>query len=252
MNRKLVPLAAALVAGALALLVVTVAQADKSDIFGSGHDLGTPAVPTCTQCHVPHNAQGDYLWARGPGEGAGLLTLCLSCHDGSITPVGEFIPDPSYATHFTRPGIPGFDCDICHNPHEGDNWMFVGDNIPVSYRNANICDLCHDTAPPDFFTHPTNVLTNLPADRTWDPYATPEPDFSGTQLWNSGGTAVVPAGDAYIKCKTCHVPHGALRNAGADQMLNSMALYELDPGPDGTPGTDDDKHLQPICTNCHD
>ncbi|MDI6857455.1 MAG: cytochrome c3 family protein [Dehalococcoidia bacterium] len=242
-SRKLIPLSASVAAAALALVMVAIAQAGKSDVYGSAHDLGSPGVPACSLCHVPHNAQGAYLWARDPAAGQGLLSLCFSCHDGSVTDVGWFIPDPAYASHWTRPGIPGFDCDICHDPHEGDNWKFAGDNIPSTYRNADLCALCHDTGS---FTHPVDVATGLPADRTWDPYAAP-PDFSGTLLWDSSGTLPVAEGDAYVKCKTCHVAHGAVRNPGGqwEQTLNTMSLYELDAGPP-------ERHLQPLCSNCHE
>lgn len=227
-------------AAALALVLsMSVAYGGISDIFGSDHDLGSPGNPTCMQCHTPHGAQGDYLWARDFSSQypdlTGLMRLCFSCHDGSITSIGAWIP--VYANHPVDPGAEGEDCDRCHDPHEGDAWKFTRTIPGVQWRNANLCNGCHaDDIGPVY--HSYDVLAtspNLPEDRTWDPYAYPERDFSGTRLFNEAGTQVVQSGDAYIKCATCHVPHG-----GSGEGMNSMAYS--DPG----------SSHSPICENCHD
>jgi len=211
-------------------LAAGVSYAGFTDIYGSAHDTGSPSSPTCQQCHVPHNALAPYLWANPPKLGmSGLQALCFSCHDGTITDVGQFISDSTYDSHDVNPGVEGQDCDRCHEPHQGDNWKFVADSIPATYRNANLCGLCHYTG----FSHPQDQLTDAPVDRTWAPYASPA-DFSGTRLFDTAGTSEVPTGDGYIKCGTCHVPHGAVN----DSELNSMAAS------DGT-------GHEPICENCH-
>ena len=234
MHRKFVPLAAAAAAGVLALMMVTVAQADKTDVIDSGHDLGSTGNPACMQCHIPHEAQGMYLWSRDPAEGAGLMALCLSCHDGSITYVGQWIPD--HENHPVNAGQRNQDCDLCHDPHEGDNWRFATNALESSFRNANLClnGSCHFTMGGDD-DHPVDLLTNLSIDRTWDPDTTPVPDFSGARLWNEAGDEEVPSGDAYMKCATCHVPHGGVLNT----KLNTMSV--ADP---------ESKHAA-ICENCH-
>ncbi|MDP2948094.1 MAG: cytochrome c3 family protein [Chloroflexota bacterium] len=214
---------------------MTVAQAGVSDIFGTDHDLGTTAVPTCMQCHTPHKAKGPYLWARDfsavyPSL-TGLMKLCFSCHDGGVTNVGEFMVAPGIVNHEVNVGVEGEDCDRCHDPHV-DNWKFVTDTaIPTEYRNANLCSACHtgDIG----VSHPL-VETNKPIDRVWNPYASPA-DFSGTRLFNAAGDTEVPTGTGNIKCATCHVPHGSVDAVG----LNSM-LY-VDPASEHSP----------ICENCH-
>lgn len=228
MIRKVVVIAGVVSALVLAL-AASVGYAGVSDIFGTAHDLGSSGNPTCRQCHIPHNAEGAYLWARTPKTGmSGLQALCFSCHDGTVTSRGQFISDPSYVNHAVTPGVPGSDCDRCHDPHV-NNWKFVTDSaIPAEYRNANLCSACHGTGAN---SHPL-VATDKPIDRTWNPYAA-TPDFSGTRLFNSDGSAVVPTGTGYIKCTTCHVAHGA-----ASSTLNSMAY------------TTNDSH-SPICENCH-
>jgi predicted CXXCH cytochrome family protein len=232
MRSKLVPLTAA-AAGALALLMVTVARADKTDVIDSAHDLGSTGSPTCMQCHIPHEAQGMYLWSRDPAGGVGLMALCSSCHDGSVTSVGQWIPD--HENHPVSAGQRNQDCDLCHDPHEGDNWNFATDALESSFRNANLCSNtgCHDSKSGDD-DHPVDVLTNLPIDRTWNPDAAP-PDFSGARLWNETGDQEVPSGSAHMKCATCHVPHGGALNT----KLNTMSVSD----PQG-------KHA-PICENCH-
>jgi hypothetical protein len=101
MKRKLVPVAAAIAAGALALLLVGIVQAGKGDVYGTAHDMGTADVPTCEHCHIPHKAQGEYLWAQIPYSWAGeskVLPLCFSCHDEAIAS-GDYIVDPDYHNH---------------------------------------------------------------------------------------------------------------------------------------------------------
>ncbi|KKK79198.1 hypothetical protein LCGC14_2835920 [marine sediment metagenome] len=216
-------------AGALALaLGAGAAYGSIGDVFGSVHDLGSSGNPTCAQCHIPHKADGIYLWAMTPSTRlSGLGANCFSCHDGAIA--GQWIPD--YANHPVNPGVEGQDCDRCHDAHEGTNWMFTKDIPSVTWANANLCGYCHNTG---VHTHPTDVLTNLPIDRSWDPDAAPA-DFSGTRLFNEPGTAVAPSGDAYIKCATCHVPHGGVPGTH----MNSMAYSESA------------SSHSPLCENCH-
>jgi len=199
----------------------TAAPGSKSAVYGTAHDLGSPAIPTCEQCHTPHNAQGNYLWARAPKTGmSGLQALCFGCHDGSITPIGAFIADPSYENHEVEPGVDGGDCDRCHDPH-AETWEFVSPRaVPTASQNANLCLVCHDVGNISHSTGPTDT----PIDRTWDPYATPEPDFSGTRLWNEAGTEVVPAGEAYMKCLTCHTVHGAVSEDLTSMTPNDLCL----------------------------
>src|SRR3990170_38074 len=86
--KQLVALSAVIAtAAALALTMVSSGQAGKGDIYGTDHDTGSGGNPTCAQCHIPHKAQGMYLWAQVPdfpyaGESV-ILPLCFSCHDGS-------------------------------------------------------------------------------------------------------------------------------------------------------------------------
>jgi predicted CXXCH cytochrome family protein len=214
----------ALITGALALaLSVSTAFGAITDIFGTAHDLGSPGSPTCMQCHTPHDAEGDFLWAQTPstrltGQGA----LCFSCHDGAIA--GQWIPD--YASHPVTPGVDGQDCDRCHDPHE-DNWKFASDILAPNFQNANLCRNCHF---PGTISHAVDVETTLPVDRVWSPPS----DFEGTRLFNSAGSDTVPTGAGYVKCATCHSPHG-----GSGTGMNTM------------PASDPGNSSAPLCQNCH-
>jgi len=250
---------AAIVAVLGVALAVGVSYAGPGDIYGSAHDLGSPGNPTCQQCHIPHKAQGAYLWARTPkpaAPGYQLLTdaptapLCLSCHDGTVasndmwivadTTVNHRMGAP---THFTSYGD-GY-CAGCHDPHNG-NWRFtkalMSPTKPPNPYNGQFCLSCHGGTrfPTDpAVNHPWETAgamspPNLPADQTFDPGAA---DTSGTRLWDSATLKEpVSAGSAgNVTCLTCHGVHGA---ASDNATLNSMSLYDLE-------------GREVLCGNCH-
>lgn len=248
----------ACLAGILALaLTSAVASGRIRDIFDSAHDLGSPGNPTCRQCHIPHNATSLYLWARQPTmDGSGLQSLCLSCHDGSVTNVGWYIKDPRYVNHPTEPGSDDKDCNQCHNAHEGDTWKFLREYTSTGtamIQSANVCATCHgeQEGPEGLITgamsHPINAEADSVRDRHRDPNASP-PDFSGTRVFSSSGTAVVHSGPGEIKCQTCHTSHGAFPGrvpftksggvAGEIETLNTIPYSQ--------------KKFSPVCVNCHE
>ncbi len=204
--------------------------ATNESVVGSPHDLCTGAATACESCHGPADASGSFLWARevntGGGAFSGLKARCYGCHDGSVTSVGSYVFSTSASTysHVVTPLATGEtphgdDCDRCHDPHDDSNGKFL-----IVAADADVCSDCHQTGECD---HPKEVLTDFPHLRAWDPAASPE--VTGTRLWNAGGTAVVSSGAAYIKCETCHAPHGA-----RTPELNAMS----------TTGS-------AICINCH-
>ena len=178
---KFIPLIVALAAAALALTMVSSGQAGKGDIYDTDHDTGSPGNPTCAQCHIPHKAQGMYLWAQVPySEYAGeseILPLCFSCHDDAIAS-GGYIPA---ADHNHRQGVVMYqpsgggapypitqhasyetsckkcmepDCIKCHDAHE-NTFEFLdpvrfpqkdmnGDKIlETDTLNGSLCYSCH-------------------------------------------------------------------------------------------------------------
>jgi predicted CXXCH cytochrome family protein len=225
--------------GVLAFLMALMAlgsialAADKGQVIGSAHDLSAGGTPVCENCHVPHSASGDFLWFKTPstngGQFSGLKPLCFSCHDG-IVAGGQYAFSTSTFSHKVEPlaagGSPnGKDCDRCHDPHDNSKTEFL-----TVTAGANVCanaSPCHGTKE-GHEDHPVNGTTDLPLLRLWDPAATPP--VVGTRLWDTTGTSVVPTGSAYMKCETCHSPHGALT-----EQLNTMTMQ-----------------ASALCLNCHD
>lgn len=199
------------------------------DVSGTRHNVSAPGVSPCTMCHIPQDEDGKALWAGNANQSglfAGMRPLCFSCHDGTVTAVGAYVFNPSTPTHLSSPGIRGQDCDRCHDPHDTGAGKFL------KYTGgANICQNCHASAGPT--NHPINVdaiaAGVVPVDRDFDPYSG---DFSGTRLWNAGGTGPGP----YVKCMSCHSPHG-----GAPGTKLSTIRFT------GTGHSD----FLPLCMNCH-
>jgi predicted CXXCH cytochrome family protein len=207
--------------------------ADKGNVIDSKHDLSAGGAPVCENCHVPHDASGDFLWARTPstngGQFSGLKTFCYSCHDGVVA--GEqYVFSTSTFSHEVKPlasgqSLSGEDCDRCHDPHDNSKTKFL-----TVTAGANVCanaSPCHGTKE-GHRDHPVNSPTDLPLLRSWDPAAIPP--VVGTRLWDTTGTSVVASGPADMKCETCHSPHGALT-----KKLNTMTMAG-----------------SALCTNCHD
>jgi len=215
---------AALALVALATLLVlgeTTAFGDEKGVAGTKHDVAIPGTPVCVNCHIPHEAGAEVLWAAKPntsGPFAGLRPLCFSCHDGTVTTIGTFAFDLSRPLHLRSSGVRGADCDRCHDVHGTPYAKFL--KLP---GGADFCRNCHEKAGP--VNHPVDVNARAlginPDDSSWDPY---QGDFSGTRLWNADGTG---PGD-YVKCLSCHATHGGT----PDTQFNTMPI-----------GT--------LCQNCH-
>lgn len=200
----------------------------RKDVSGTRHDLATPGNEACVSCHIPRETDGELLWAGDPyakEEFSGLKPLCYSCHDGTVATIGRYAFTDGYPEHVGVPGLKGQDCDRCHDPHESGYGKFV----KVS-GGANFCESCHEDAGPG--DHPVDVdidvLEQEPVDTTWDPGTG---DGHGTRLWDEEGAG---PGD-YVKCLTCHAPHGGV----PDTKMNTLGS-----------STSHDEFL-PLCQNCH-
>lgn len=230
-------------------LAVGVSYAGPGDIYGSAHDLGSPGNPTCQQCHVPHDAQGDYLWARPPRTDLPASeALCFSCHDGTITSTGSYIVAPGTTNHPMGPDThlanygDGY-CAACHDAHDGDFKFtkdLMRDGKPPNPDNAQVCLACHGLPyfdPTADKNHPWEtagmIPPSLPLDMTFDPNTG---DNEGTRLYDAATLKqVVAQGEAgNVGCLSCHSPHGA-----ADPvMITSMSLYDA-------------QGHEALCGNCH-
>lgn len=200
---------------------------NKKDVSGTKHDVATEGTQACIYCHLPRQADGELLWAREPnseGTFSGLKPLCFSCHDGTVANIRKYAFRDDSPLHETLPGVKGQDCDRCHDPHETGYGKFI--KYP---EGAGFCQNCHEEAGAG--GHPVDVdvrvLGHLPLDSTWNPDAG---DSEGTRLWNETGTE---AGN-YVKCLSCHAPHGGL----PDTSMNTMEVSAHE-------------ELKSMCQNCH-
>jgi len=287
MRVKFIPLIVALAAVALALTMVSSGQAGPSDIFGSAHDTGTAGNPTCAQCHIPHQAQGDYLWARTPGTttvGGDTGPLCLSCHDGTVAQE-EYIFAPGTinhpmgaVTHMPIDHDASKGCMSCHDAHDPDfkfTWdqMRFGATRPANPDNANVCLACHNVTPGASHSlapsHPFDVED--PGDLSWRTLV-PEPDIpTSVVLMPSTMTPNLPTDQTFKPdlADTAGTRLWDLTNrktpvgAGESGKIGCLSCHSAH-GAVGSPSTevydnplntmldvDPDSSHEPICENCH-
>jgi predicted CXXCH cytochrome family protein len=89
----------------------------------AGHEFihGPLNLNQCEPCHIPIGGRHEFrAAATGPD-------LCRTCHD--IEPDMKVVHGPFQA-----------DCTLCHNPHGGENRLFVKGGL-----GAESCNLCHDS-----------------------------------------------------------------------------------------------------------
>jgi predicted CXXCH cytochrome family protein len=206
-----------------------VAIGEHKDVASTAHNVATAGSPVCVYCHIPRDASGQLLWPGGQpnidSDFAGLKRLCFSCHDGTVAPQRSYVFNPERPDHVRTAGIPGQDCDRCHDPHGNGNKKFL--RVPA---DANFCWNCHFRAGPA--DHPVGVdavaAGLYPDDTHFDPGAG---DHSGIRLWNEEGTGP----GTRVMCLTCHSPHG-----GQPGTLITTIEYGADGGA-----------FRALCRSCH-
>jgi predicted CXXCH cytochrome family protein len=244
------------------------APGDHSNVVNTVHNVvrGIPDANPCAGCHIPHNAEGAFLWSRspnfsgggssvGPESSTAIKPLCYSCHDGTVAVTGFYdVFNPTKANHKTKaadaiipagpnegqPYGPGRDCDLCHNPHDDGNTNFLRYERTTSLGTTvitpggNVCASCHlgnldISLGGTSLNHPTGTVPSAaskPIDTTWNPV---QGDFSGTRLFDPQTFLVSTASNAVLACETCHTPHGSVTD---ENSLNTMTYADL-------------------CINCH-
>jgi len=162
---------------------------DKFYIANSKHDLGQTAPDTqnikkqtpaqaglCGSCHLVHNAQPSFLWARKttPGGESAARDLCVDCHSDNGPAQKKVIRNYSHPVGVSpsekglTTTLPLFDqngkisekgvlsCPTCHDPHRWDplkvsdraHYKIEGDSQNSFLRlenspNAKLCSDCH-------------------------------------------------------------------------------------------------------------
>ncbi len=226
-------------------------HATQSMVELTDHDLAITAPETinslgqdakkngaCASCHIPHKAQGPFLWSRtGLGKDASPSTLCLSCHSkdgpGAQKGVGEYShpvggkvknADPKLPLYTTKDGELVMECHTCHDPHQwqpevtekGQGKNIEGDGTNSFLRqdssgNQSLCLTCH---PEEGRVEKTDHDLRI----------------TGKTHKNIRGETVAKAG----VCSACHIPHNG---TGSKLWAQPLAENELTPSS--------------LCLSCH-
>ena len=233
---------------------------DKAPVVLSKHNLDISAANeknaqdmtvshsgTCSACHVPHNGEGNRMWARRIGSGGqDIKALCVDCHrqDGiaenktigtyshpvqvNLKKTGLHTRLPLFSSSGERDDKRGLvDCATCHNPHQWDpgnasarsgmNPKTDGDSSNSFLRKkasgkATLCIDCHK-----------QEKTVIASDH--------DMTVTAADAHNSKGQTVKQSGP----CGQCHAVH----NADSPLRLWSRKTAE---------GTD---RAQALCLSCH-
>jgi predicted CXXCH cytochrome family protein len=232
------------------------ATADVSRDGGSKTVSGTAAKPghavkpniqgVCATCHQPHNAKGNFLWARdsGPVKGA-TAVLCTSCHRAGGAADNKTggkhshpIDQPlkvGMQSQLPRFGASGrdetadakIDCATCHDPHQWD---------PASIANrAGASALAEGDAGNSFLRLPASGRAELCVDCHRQQRLVRGTDHdlsvSAPRAVNAQGKTTAESG----VCGQCHTVHNA---------ANDLRLWAR------VPGEGQDKG-EKLCRSCH-
>ncbi len=244
--------------------------ADKSMVAGSVHNVmrSIPGANPCDSCHIPHGAQGAFLWKNAPNATGGggindavvdtdvssaIKPLCYSCHDGSVATVGLSTAfSTAYTSHRTRAatavrastGEPygvGRDCDLCHDPHDDGNTSFLkyerysSHGTPGWYAitpGGVFCSSCHSGNTDHATNHALEVVPGATQNSRTPLDAVWVPatgDYSGTRLYDPTTHFKSTAANAVVECGSCHTPHGAQPTAIDPEGVHTLNTMHLDP-----------------------
>ncbi len=115
---------------------LSISAPDEKNVY----DRTTADNGTCSACHLPHNGEAAYMWAKETGRSReGVEKMCKTCHDKTGS-AKEKLPgkhmhplhvDLNILPEEVKPGLPTFlwdgtrhealgelDCATCHNPHQ--------------------------------------------------------------------------------------------------------------------------------------
>ncbi len=232
---------------------------DKFQIARSEHDLGksapdgknilnqTPAESgLCGSCHLVHNAQKSFLWARkisDPSDDGVVPALCIGCHSAEGSAPKKTLQGYSHpiniapAEKAVNTTLPLFDkagkpldaglmtCPTCHDPHRWtpaaeslkDHFKVEGNAQNSFLRIANspaprLCDNCHaDQGAVEKTDH--DLLLSAPTSKN-----------SLEQTPTESGI-----------CGTCHLVHNS---------QNQIKLW-------ARPLSDGDSIMDQMCNSCH-
>ena len=203
----------------------------------------------CSACHLPHNGEAAYMWAKETGRTReGVEKMCKTCHDKEKS-AGKKLPGehmhplhvnldvlpikvkpglPTYLWDGTRDGKLGeLDCATCHNPHQwqpGNAKTLAGKHADIEGQgtdsflrisaagDAKLCLHCHQDK---------NTILKTDHDMR----------VTAPQARNQKGQTIAQAG----VCGQCHNVHTP---------IIPQRLWARNPGP----GED---VMESMCRSCH-
>ncbi len=203
----------------------------------------------CSACHLPHNGEAAYMWAKETGRTReGVEKMCKTCHDKEKS-AGKKLPGehmhplhvnldvlpikvkpglPTYLWDGTRDGKLGeLDCATCHNPHQwqpGNAKTLAGKHADIEGQgtdsflrisaagDAKLCLDCHQDK---------NTILKTDHDMR----------VTAPQARNQKGQTIAQAG----VCGQCHNVHTP---------IIPQRLWARNPGP----GED---VMESMCRSCH-
>lgn len=221
---------------------------NKKTVFQSDHNLavtapdfkntqgkGVDETGPCSSCHIPHNGNGRWMWARKKDKGNTAAQACKSCHTKElcIKETGNH-SHPLDVQPRLKNDLPLFEdngdrskegrvqCPSCHNVHQWDpsgpggyvNKMEGGPEnsfLRVANESSGLCVTCH-AEKKDLRATDHDLRITAPDRKN-----------------KLGMTA-----DASGPCSACHVPH----NAAGAKLWSGKTL-------DGNPAS-------AMCLSCHE
>jgi predicted CXXCH cytochrome family protein len=173
----------------------------------------------CSTCHTPHaiETSKDTLvefFLRAPNKDSSFCKQCHARNTGGTVQGNhptEVSADKKYQSIIEAGGLFGTGkpneiiCETCHTPHGGVNNRRLILSVEDPKTRSVLCEVCHTTRPglasdPSLnrFSHPLDLTPGL--------------TVSVPQRWKDGATVVLGTGGELV-CRTCHIPHGAVKSS---------------------------------------
>ncbi len=190
----------------------------------SPHGVYSSSTGLCKMCHSVHDAADAGILMRQTGNTAGELSVCLTCHDGTLAEdnveSGENSFDPAFPSgHSVEEAAADQDltdvCTSCHSPHLDPSSRDAlpaqtVNGVAISEAGNDWCLACHNAAA-DWYEPggydalllaPSRNATGYPTVGTFPGYLD---DANNPHADATTTAAPYPAGD----CRYCHASHRA-------------------------------------------
>jgi len=198
--------------------VYAVDGSNQTDLEGHRLVVEGSEKGVCDNCHKPHGAYGEKLWARTT-QGNTVRDLCLSCHDPAVAITGMEsgmkMGDEQYGGNFSE-----------RNNKNGNVGLATG-NDHVMKKTKWGCEYAIKYYPKD--SSPTNPPKAEILDTTKFPIHVEEGFY----------------------CGTCHDPHKQPLNVEGNPMVDSHGDYLRTTDPNNFVNVGETHNRKEFCRQCH-